>query len=503
MNEVSNQMEEIPLGFDKVIEEKMLIKKFTQRLMRPREHKNADNGITLSAPETVYSNSEDILLQPKNADHLGNTKVQCLRVQGSISSDDFFVILAKFAGQRSVVQTNGKQSMYIFGNASLSGVTNIPNDASTRNKYTLVSVDRSLFLDLYGNRSTVNKDEACQKMMGRIGVSSYNAAHFNSCDHGNQDLMRSLPCDENGSCSDQPKQYPVVPDYQFTFEKESATPRYWYVAIVACVRDNISCEWKHNPTLDTTQLKYDLWLVNGDSFSSHHNLFTYQFSFDIQSIFMLLLLLLAKGWPITRNEITWKPVLFGIWILYTLIHFLLHVWKLVTFVLVFIYDAYTEIDIIEDIDEYQTLPGWLNIGFRLIIVGWFLVELRNTMILENDSFKLQFYLHFGAGIPLILHIPAFCCDYCSTCVYYDSSKVIDRLDLIDVVESLWARCPPNSCITCSADFLAFAITSNLLWPTRSEQYFQLAAIPDAGDELEEFNEAPHNVIRSDRNKAAC
>lgn len=49
-------------------------------------------------------------------------------------------------------------------------------------------------------------------------------------------------------------------------------------------------------------------------------------------------------------------------------------------------------------------------------------------------------------------------------------------------------------ITYSADCLAFAIMTHLLWPTRTEQYFLLMS-KDAvlTDELEEFNEAPHVV----------
>lgn len=33
--------------------------------------------------------------------------------------------------------------------------------------------------------------------------------------------------------------------------------------------------------------------------------------------------------------------------------------------------------------------------------------------------------------------------------------------------------------------------THLLWPTRSQQYFLLAHSADLGDELDEFNEAPH------------
>lgn len=57
----------------------------------------------------------------------------------------------------------------------------------------------------------------------------------------------------------------------------------------------------------------------------------------------------------------------------------------------------TEVDIIEDIDEYQTWPGWLIIVFRTLIMVWFLFELRNTMLYEHNMQKLNFFLHFGAS----------------------------------------------------------------------------------------------------------
>ena len=48
-----------------------------------------------------------------------------------------------------------------------------------------------------------------------------------------------------------------------------------------------------------------------------------------QTLLMLLLLLLAKGWAITRKELTWRPLLFSVWALYGLVHVLLYVWDLV------------------------------------------------------------------------------------------------------------------------------------------------------------------------------
>nr|CAD7572255.1 unnamed protein product [Timema californicum] len=48
-------------------------------------------------------------------------------------------------------------------------------------------------------------------------------------------------------------------------------------------------------------------------------------------------------------------------------------------------------------------------------------------------------------------------------------------------------------ITYSADCLAYCVMTHLLWPARSEQYFLLAEEADLGDELDEFNEAPHVI----------
>ena len=45
-----------------------------------------------------------------------------------------------------------------------------------------------------------------------------------------------------------------------------------------------------------------------------------------QSLFMLLLLLLAMGWAITRQELNCKILLFGLWTTYTILSCLLYVW---------------------------------------------------------------------------------------------------------------------------------------------------------------------------------
>ncbi|XP_046676433.1 uncharacterized protein LOC124364758 [Homalodisca vitripennis] len=179
---------------------------------------------------------------------------------------------------------------------------------------------------------------------------------------------------------------------------------------------------------------------------------------------MLLLLLLAKGWAVTRMELTQKSLVFSIWVVYGVVHILLYVWNR------------TEVDIVEEIDEYQTWPGWLILVLRCVIIAWFLCELRTTMLYEHNDTKLHFFLHFGA----------------SALVWYIYLPVVALIAL--QVPPFW-RFKLLLGITYSADCLAYCIMMHLLWPTRTEQYFLLAHSLDPSDELDEFNEAPH-VINS-------
>lgn len=108
-----------------------------------------------------------------------------------------------------------------------------------------------------------------------------------------------------------------------------------------------------------------------------------------QTVLMLLLLLLAKGWAITHKELTWRPVLFSIWAVYGLVHVLLYVWDLVKFFnyvqqynnLIYLFIKQTELDVIDDVDAYQIWPGWLmlilRIGIMVICISNF-IEYTNS-----------------------------------------------------------------------------------------------------------------------------
>ncbi|KAH8394910.1 hypothetical protein KR222_010439, partial [Zaprionus bogoriensis] len=213
-----------------------------------------------------------------------------------------------------------------------------------------------------------------------------------------------------------------------------------------------------------------------------------------RTTFMLILLLLAKGWAVTRQQIsrTGWIILMSIWVPYCAFHVFLYIWDRVS-------DGYriyegtydftqfqrtlqTEVDIISDIDEYQTWPGWIVLILRTSFMMWFLYELRNTMKYEHSSKKLDFLLHLGA----------------SSLVWFIYLPIVAIVAL--QVSPMW-RYKLLQGITNSADCMAYCVMTGLLWPNRAGQYLLLAGTKYAGmDELDEFNEAPHIVRERERRR---
>lgn len=163
-----------------------------------------------------------------------------------------------------------------------------------------------------------------------------------------------------------------------------------------------------------------------------------------QCLFMLLLLLIVKGWNITRPTLPCQAwlVLLSVWCAYSAASIALFVWNQV------------EVDSISDIDEWQTWPGFLILAFRIIIMLWFLWELRETFHFEHGEKKTKFYLHFGAGFLVWF-------------VYLPLVAII-----CTQLSALW-RYKTILSVSYAADFLSLCVMIHLLWPTRSYLFFNL------------------------------
>nr|CAD7602716.1 unnamed protein product [Timema genevievae] len=472
-----------------------------------------------------------------------------MHIVGSWNTKDFFKFLVKFGVQKTNPHNQKESHGYIFGN--ITSRSNVTRPAA------FAVLDRGYFLEYYGNRSVANKEKACTRMFDKVSTKAYDEKCFDQgedflrkvpCPKGQlcvdedvawnvikhhqftfiiEDLKQPrfwyismVACYRDSSCQwhhlDEEMEIdydiwlvngsPNVSGYNpflYQFSVDRQCPGSVYLVIVRsrmyvlpslCKQDTAelylvfflcyvvlvplqlyaATRQKHPVTrLFTASLLLEFLAL---CFILIHVL---KFAFDgvgvggmavagdildilSRTTFMLLLLLLAKGWAVTRMELTYKPLVFSIWFLYGVVHILLYVWNM------------TEVDIVDDIDEYQTWPGWLIIVFRTLIMVWFLYELRNTMLYEHNTQKLNFFLHFGA----------------SALVWFIYLPIIALIAL--QVSALW-RFKLLLGITYSADCLAYCVMTHLLWPARSEQYFLLAEEADLGDELDEFNEAPHVI----------
>ena len=112
-------------------------------------------------------------------------------------------------------------------------------------------------------------------------------------------------------------------------------------------------------------------------------------------------------------------------------------------------------DVVEDIEEYQTIPGMLTLALRVLVMNSFVVVLRDTMFHEYNQEKLSFFLHFGAA----------------SLVWFNYLPLMAVVAL--PISALW-REKFLIGVSYSVDTFAYAVLMHLLWPSRSQQYFMLA-----------------------------
>ena len=121
-----------------------------------------------------------------------------LHIRGEFQSSDFFSFLAKFGFQRTDVANSNATLGFIFGNVSLvvddedddedsGGKKDNAKDSDGDLAVTLAVLDRSYFLEYYGNRSLFDKTKACRRMFERVSDAAYDAVCQNE---GQQDFLR-------------------------------------------------------------------------------------------------------------------------------------------------------------------------------------------------------------------------------------------------------------------------------------------------------------------------
>lgn len=252
--------------------------------------------------------------------------------------------------------------------------------------------------------------------------------------------------------------------------------------------------------------------VTGLDMSPLHNVQYIAKLIDITSInfFILFLLIVAKGWPITRRDMPFKYAFATFWILCLAADLITFYWTTLTMLAKnladdldnfmpmlnnsnaqitvnltanttsttinattirpdsILNDSTTKfptsiIDTLpKDTDQINSTPRRLSLVIRIVVMIYFLLELRTTMILEQEQKKLQFYLHFGA----------------LTMVWFVHSLIVYVISLR--VEIVW-QSKLILGFSSAANFLAFAVTTRLLWPKSSRSYlFRIQKRPPPG-----------------------
>ena len=134
------------------------------------------------------------------------TCLDCLHLQGTWKSGDFYKFLAKFGFQKTSEHDKLNTQGYIYGNISTK--ENFTTDM------TLVVVDSEYFLQFYGNRSVQPRANACPAMFGKIEKIAWDY----SCNPtGREDFLRRVPCPQGKRCVDEDNADRVVHGYQFTY----------------------------------------------------------------------------------------------------------------------------------------------------------------------------------------------------------------------------------------------------------------------------------------------
>jgi len=159
-------------------------------------------------------------------------------------------------------------------------------------------------------------------------------------------------------------------------------------------------------------------------------------------LLMFFCILVAKGWAITSHYLSQKNIVFIVMSLFILGYLFLFIW-----------DNFAR-DPALTLYFYESVPGFLVLLLRTILVFWFLWCLRDTLRLENLPERRQFYKIFGMAYSAWFIMLPLAVALCS---------------LFDP----WVRFKIVRGISIAIDFAGFGALVFLLWPTRAQNYFTI------------------------------
>lgn len=160
--------------------------------------------------------------------------------------------------------------------------------------------------------------------------------------------------------------------------------------------------------------------------------------------FVLLLLLLGKGWTITSDELGGGPVILS-GVVFTMV---------VEGVLLFWQTRVVKPE--TNLWVYDSAPGWVSIGTTFVVCAWFATTAAISYRTSDDKAKKKLFAQLGVVYSLWLVIlPVFVI-------------VAGAVPL-----SPWVRQITVECVFTIMTTLAYFFMSYLMWPTRADRYFSI------------------------------
>eukprot|EP00026_Physarum_polycephalum_P008841 Phypoly_transcript_08944.p1 GENE.Phypoly_transcript_08944~~Phypoly_transcript_08944.p1 ORF type:complete len:471 (+),score=83.81 Phypoly_transcript_08944:184-1413(+) len=160
--------------------------------------------------------------------------------------------------------------------------------------------------------------------------------------------------------------------------------------------------------------------------------------------FILLVVLIAKGWCISKTIIDDRfIVLVGLGVL-SVLYLAMFIWMK------------AGLDPASTLYVYETAPGIILIVARAICMVWFAYSMRNTYLEENNAAKRQFYLYFGIA-------------------YLVWFLILPFITIVATGLDPWVRQKTVMIMYVTFNTLFLVLFGFLLWPSRAGEYFQLSA----------------------------
>jgi len=164
-------------------------------------------------------------------------------------------------------------------------------------------------------------------------------------------------------------------------------------------------------------------------------------------IFMLMLMLVAKGWTISNEELTGRKYIFATMATFFLLYLIILIWQYA------VQDpASTRSNDTLEVFLYMLTTCWFLFG------GWFVYTIYNSWKGEDNPVKKALYLKLG-----VLYTPWF--------------LALPLVVFCTLALDPWVQDKTTTDMEVTFNTMAYFVFAWFLWPSRAEEYFQIST-PD-------------------------